>query len=100
LYELRLPLAGRSGAQPYGIGAKLDRALGLGIETPRLERPEGAIGGRGGDGRRGGGFRRGGGGFGDPGGRGSDAGMRGRGGVSQLKAVKIWTSLTLARRAG
>jgi hypothetical protein len=101
LYELRLPLAARSSDRPYGIGAGVDRPLGLGIETPKLERPDssygtrggGGAGGRGGIGGRRGGFGGGrGGGFG--GGRGG--GMRGRG-AAQMKDLKIWTTVTLAR---
>ena len=91
LYEFRLPLAAASAAQP-GIGAKMDRPVGLGLQTPKLEVPQGGVqsggggrGGRGGFGRGG----RGGGGFGD-------GGMRGRGPM-QMKELKLWTTLALAR---
>ena len=89
LYEFRLPLAAASAAQPSGIGAKMDRPVGLGLQTPKLEVPQGGGqsggGGRGGFGRGG----RGGGGFGD-------GGMRGRGPM-QMKELKLWTTLALAR---
>lgn len=91
LYELRLPLS-RSGNQSYGIGVRMDRPLGVGLETPKLERRE-DDGGRGRGGFGGGGGRGAGGGFGRGGDRG---GMRGRGGMTQMKDVKVWTTLTLA----
>jgi hypothetical protein len=91
LYEFRLPLAAASAAQPFGIGAKMDRPVGLGLQTPKLEVPQG--GGRPGGGRGGrGGFGRGGRGGGGSG----DGGMRGRGPM-QMKELKLWTTLALAR---
>jgi hypothetical protein len=67
----------------------MDRPVGLGLQTPKLEVPQG--GGRPGGGGRGGFGRggRGGGGFGD-------GGMRGRGPM-QMKELKLWTTLALAR---
>lgn len=101
LYEFRLPLAESSTTQPYGIGAKTDKPLGFGLQIPTPEFPQGGGqrggGGLGGGGRSGGGrggiggTGRGGGGFGG-------GGMRGRGGA-QMKELKVWTTLTLAREA-
>ncbi len=91
LYEFRVPLAAASAAQPSGIGAKMDRPLGLGLQTPKLEVPQ--SGGQPGGGGRGG-FGRGGRGgevFGD-------GGMRGRGPM-QMKEMKFWTTLALARES-
>jgi hypothetical protein len=92
LYEFRLPLAAASAAQPSGIGAKMDRPVGLGLQTPKLEVPQG--GGQPGGGGRGGrgGFGRGGRGGGSVG----DGRMRGRGPM-QMKELKLWTTLALAR---
>ena len=92
LYEFRLPLAAASAAQPFGIGAKMDRPVGLGLQTPKLEVPQ--SGGQPGGGGRGGrgGFGRGGRSEGSFGG----GGMRGRGPM-QMKELKLWTTLALAR---
>ena len=91
LYEFRLPLAAASAAQPYGIGATTNRPVGLGLQTPKLEVPQGG-GQPGGRGR--GGFGRGGRGDGGFGG----GGMRGRGPM-QMKELKLWTTLALARES-
>jgi hypothetical protein len=96
LYEFRLPLA-RSTDAPYGIGAKTDRPLSLGLQTPKLDAPEmerpGGRGFGGGGGGFGGGDR---GGFGG-GRRGGDmGGMRGDSPMQAMKELKIWTTLTLA----
>jgi hypothetical protein len=104
LYELKVPLE-HSTSQPYGVGVKADKALGLGLETPKVDRPaEGRFGkpggGDGGFGGRGGGFGgRGGsggrgGGFDGPGGGGG--GMRGAD-AFQPQPLKLWTTLTLAK---
>jgi uncharacterized membrane protein YgcG len=90
LYELKIPLHGGIGAQLYAHGARMDRPVGLGLQTPKLEQRERAAGGMGGfggsTGRGGfGGGRRGGGG----------GGMRGRG--EGMEELKLWTTLTLAR---
>jgi hypothetical protein len=95
VYEVRLPLAASTPAEPYGIGAKTNRTLGLGLQIPKPERPEGGAprgGGVGGFGGRGG--RGGPDGFG--GGRGG-GGMRGRGPM-EMNELKLWTTLTLATR--
>jgi len=100
-YEFRLPLARLAGESPYGIGATPDRPLGLGLRTPKLERPqmEPPGGGFGGAGRGFVGGSEGRGGFG--GGRGGDdmEGIRGADPMQAIKELKVWTTVTLARDA-
>ncbi len=103
VYELKVPLAATS-ATPHAIGTKPGRKIGLGLETPKIERSEaGGRAGRGGGGGRGGfggGGRRG--GFG--GGGGTGEGRTGRGGdgegrgLQMAKPLKAWTTIQLARR--
>ncbi len=102
VYEMRVPLM-KADKQPYAIGAKPDAIVGVGLETPQMERsemrPMGGGGGRGGFGGRGGGFGgRGGygGGYGGHGGGYGGGGYGGRGNQEQTKPLKVWTSLQLA----
>ena len=69
-YELKVPLA-RNSDHPYAIGTAPGKTIGIGIETPKLERPSSGAG-------SGGGY--GGGGYGGHGG-GRTGGMGGRGGM-------------------
>jgi hypothetical protein len=93
LYELKIPLT----AGPDAFVPVPGRPVGLGIHTPKLERPERGQreGGRGGGmgGRRGGMGGRGG---GRGGGGGAGRGMRGAG-ADGMKELKVWTKLTLAQ---
>ena len=78
VYELKVPLA-RTSAAPYAIDAKPGSLIGLGLETPKLERPQGM------------------GGFGGPGGMGGrGGGWGGRGGFDELKPLKAWATVQLA----
>jgi hypothetical protein len=108
VYELRIPLPASEG-QPYTVHAAPGATIGLGVETNQLERP----GGRGEEGERGrgGGGRPGGGGggmgggmggggmMGGGGGHGMGGGSRGGGreGMSELKPIKQWTIVHLAK---
>ena len=100
-YELKVPLA-PSEAHPYGVGAKPGQAISVGLETPKLEMPEGA--GR--EGGRGGGMGGGGGGgrIGGFGGGGGGMGRRGggdRGGMerpAQEKPLSGWVEVQLAAK--
>lgn len=56
VYELKVPLS-RTPDTPYAIEAKAGSAIGLGLETPKFERPQ-RMGGFGGMGRGGGPGRR------------------------------------------
>ncbi len=111
VYELKVPLA-KTSAESYGVGTAPGRKIGLGFETPKIERPEYAPpeerGGGGGRGGSGGGGRGGGGGFGGGGGRGGigggggGGGRSGRGGETRPEAVKrldVWTTIQLAARS-
>ena len=91
LYELKIPIAGSTDAFIPTPG----RPVGLGIHTPKLERPESGQrqGGRG-MGGSGGGMGGRGGGRGGPGGQGGA--MRG-GGPEAMGQLKVWTKLTLAQ---
>lgn len=90
LYELKIPIAGSTDAFTPAPG----RPVGLGIHTPKLERPErGQRQGGGGMGGRGGGM--GGRGGGRVGAGGQGGGMRG-GGPEAMGQLKLWTKLTLA----
>ncbi len=107
VYELKMPLA-VSESQPYGVKSSPGATIGLGIETADLARPEGRGegGGRGrggmgggppggGGGGMGGGM--GGGGGGQPGGMGGGPPGGGREGMRELKPVKVWTVVQLAK---
>jgi hypothetical protein len=106
-FEMRIPLA-KDPTTGFGIGAEAGRVLGLGLETPELERPEGPAPGRGRGGRGGmGGIGGGGGGMGGGMGRGGmgGGGMGGRpegpGGdrPERAKPIKLWTTVKLATGA-
>jgi hypothetical protein len=93
LYELQVPLATGDG-RPYAIGTSAGKTIGIGFETPKVNRPSMS---RGGGGFGGGGFGRG--GFGG-GRRGPGGGGGGRGGGGQRsfeppKPLKAWGTLTL-----
>src|SRR3954470_20467851 len=92
VYELKVPLAKTADA-PYAIEAKPGALIGFGIETPKVEQPshEGR-GGMGGFGGGMGGGRGGGGGMGGHGGGGGE-----RGGVEQVKPLKVWAAIQLAK---
>ena len=93
LIELKVPIGTGPKDFPFGIGATLDRPLGLEIEAPKTgAQYSGSInrGGGGGFGGRGGRGGYGGGGYG-----GGNQGMS-RGSRSS-KELKIWTTLTLAK---
>ena len=83
-YELRVPLQSADG---FAVGAAPGAEIGLGLETPEFERPDG-------EGRR---PRRGGGGMGPPGG-GPPGGMGGPPGdrPSPPEAFSHWIRVTLA----
>lgn len=93
-YELRVPLR-HSDTYRYAVGAGTGGVLGLGFETPELDREAlrermGERGGMGGRGGMDGGMMDGGMG----GGRGGYGGMQGLGGQ---EALKLWTRVQLAR---
>jgi len=108
VYELRVPLP-VSEAQPYGVRSAPGATIGLGIETAQLPRPGGrgeeGGGGQGGmgggppgGGRGGGGMGGGmGGGGGQPGGMGGGPPGGGREGMRELKPIKVWTVVQLAK---
>jgi hypothetical protein len=98
LYEIRVPHGAASASDLHALGARLDRPLGLGLQTPKLERDQRAQRSPGGMGGIGGGGR----GRGGMGGRGS-GGTRGRAGSAgqrpeQMKALNLWTTVNLARQ--
>ena len=111
VYELRVPLA-VSESQPYGVKSAPGATVGLGIETGELPRP-GARGEEGGGGRGRGGMGGGppGGGGGGGGGGGMGGGMMGggmpggmggspdgnRGEMRELKPIKGWATVHLAK---
>ena len=101
-YELRVPLQATADA-PYAIGVQPGAVIGLGLETPRIERPRRPGGFGGGFGGRGGGFGSGEGGMegggrrGGFGGEGGEGGGRGQfGGRARMKPIKLWATVTLA----
>jgi hypothetical protein len=111
IYELRVPLFVTE-AQPYGVKSSPGATLGLGIETAELPRPggRGEEGGRGrggmgggppggGGGGIGGGMGGGmmGGGGGQPGGMGGGPPGGGREGMRELKPIKVWVVVVLAK---
>ena len=104
VYELKVPLR-RSEAHAFAVDAAPGDVIGVGLETPEIDREAmrqqmgGRGGGRGGAGGRGGGQ----GSFGGPGsGRGgmgrAGGGPGGRGGFGgqQPEPLKLWTTVTLA----
>ncbi len=91
VYELKLPLT-RSAAQRYGIGTDPGRQIGLGFETPELDRE--AMGSQA-KGQRGGGLGgRGGGGRGGMKGGGGRGGMRPGGAMPE--PFELWTKVALS----
>ena len=94
VYELKVPLAKTADA-PYAIEAKPGALIGFGIETPKVEQPSHE--GRGGMGGFGGGMGGGrGGGMGGHGGGGGRGGGE-RGGAEQVKPLKVWAAIQLAK---
>ena len=118
VYELRVPLAVTE-AQPYGVKSSPGATIGLGIETSQPPEPTGgrfggagAKTGAGGDPTGGGGGGRGGlpppgmggggaggmgGGGGQPGGMGGGPPGGGREGMREMKPIKVWTVVQLAK---
>jgi hypothetical protein len=110
VYEIRVPLSASEG-QPYAVRSTPGSTIGLGVETgamPRVAGRSGEGGGRGGggggtggSGGGGGGGGRGGGGMGGGGGGGRGGGGMGGGGgregMRELKPVKAWTIVHLAK---
>jgi hypothetical protein len=96
VYELKVPLA-KTTEFPYAIETKPGASIGLGIETPKMERPAGE--GRGGG--MGGGFGGVGGGMGGRGGGGMGRGGGGgeHGQHEQPKPLKDWATIELAKDA-
>jgi hypothetical protein len=97
VYELRVPLP-VSASQPYGVRSAPGATIGLGIETGKLQGP-GGRGGEGGGGRggMGGGPPGGGGGMGGGGMMGGGHPEGGREGMPELKPVKAWVVVQLAK---
>ena len=108
VYELKIPLA-KTATEAYAIGTLPGRTIGLGLETPKPEGPQGSRPEGRGDAGGGGGFGgggRGGYGGGRGGGRGGGYGGGGRQGpdggglrAQNVKPLKIWTALQLAAMA-
>lgn len=96
LYEIMVPLGMATRARPHSLSVPLDRTLGFGLETPRLEEPQRGqqngqrgLGGAGGMGR----------------GRGGSETPGARGGAMRpvnpaLSELKLWTTVALARLPG
>lgn len=101
MYELQVPLR-KSEAYAFAIDAAPGDAIGVGLETPEIDREamrqqmRGRGGGRGGAGGRGG-VGGPGGGRGGIGGPGGGRGERGGFGGQQPDPFKLWTTVTLAR---
>ncbi len=99
VYELKVPLV-KSREIEYAIGAQPGALIGIGLETPKIESPrEGMTAGRGG-GMGGGGMGGGMGGRGRGGGMGGMGGGRGMGGSrggEEMKPLKAWGLLQLAK---
>lgn len=103
-YELKIPLKAAS-EYGYAVGSTPGAAIGIGIETPEIDREElrerlGGVGGRGGRGGQGGfgGAGGQGGGFGGgrgPGGQGGGLGGAPRG-LDLEESLKVWAKVTLA----
>jgi hypothetical protein len=104
IYELRVPLPA-SESQPYAVRSAPGSTIGLGIESNQMPRPEGRgeegrgrHGGMGGGPPGGGGMGGMGGGMGG-GGRGMGGGGRegGSGGMREMKPIKAWAVVHLAK---
>jgi hypothetical protein len=97
VYELKVPLA-KSDDRQYAIETAQGKTIGVGLETPKVQRPaESEQGGFGGGMGHGGGMGRGGGMGGHGGGmhRSPDAG--GGGGYETPKPLKGWATIALAK---
>jgi hypothetical protein len=121
VFEFKIPLLGSTIGPSYDLDLKPGATIGLGIETPKFERPAGGRDGRGGPGGDGGGVPGGGGGGrgGIGGGIGGGAGGMGRGGMGggrpggpggggppgdmergqNAKPIKAWLKVRLAKPA-
>jgi hypothetical protein len=108
VYEFRVPLS-VSEAEPYGVRSAPGATIGLGIETGQLPTPGGrgeeggrGRGGLGGSPPGGGGGGMGGGGMmgagGGGGGMGGGPPGGGREGMREMKPIKTWTVVVLAKR--
>ncbi len=89
VYELKIPIV-KSDLHPFAIGAEPGERIGVGIETPEIDRDKMKD-------RMEGGFH----GGGMPPGRGMGGGMRGGGmrggsGFERPKPLKVWTKVQLA----
>jgi len=96
VYELKVPLQVDDG-HPYAIGARPGATIGIGLETPEVEKPESAgdagMPGKGGRPPGGGGMGGGGMGGGPP----MGGGGHGRpGGFEPAKPIKAWATVRLA----
>ncbi|MBN1825504.1 MAG: hypothetical protein JW958_04495 [Candidatus Eisenbacteria bacterium] len=104
VYELRIPLP-CDADHPYGIGTEPGASIGVGLETPGMEAPNGGRSARGGGGMGGRGGGPPGGGRGGRGGGPSGGGMRGgppsgdRGGSASEKTLDAWGKIHLAAGA-
>jgi hypothetical protein len=97
VYELKVPLA-KTSETPYAIEAKAGSVVGLGLETPKVEHPQGREGGGGGGGMGGGMGGHGGGmgGRGGHGGYGGGGGGRHGEGYEAPPQIKLWAAVQLA----
>jgi hypothetical protein len=93
VYELKVPLE-KTADTPYAIEAKPGTLIGFGVETPKVE--QSSHEGRGGMGGFGGGMGGGRGGMGGHGGGGGRGGGE-RGGAEQVKPLKVWAAIQLAK---
>lgn len=95
IYEMRIPLQ-KGNDYSYAVGAEPGAVIGLGIETPEVNRevnrPSGGGAGFGGRGGGGGGAGFGGGG----GGRGGARPGGGARGMQSAQPISVWASVTLA----
>ena len=103
VFELRVTL-GHEGDPPMGLGSVPGQTIGLGLETPKIERPEtpgrGAGGGRpSGMGGMGGGGGMGRGGLGGRGMGGSADGSERGERPERARTLKLWTTVQLAKPA-
>jgi len=98
VYELRVPLPVTE-AQPYGVKSAPGATIGLGIESTKLQPPggRGEEGGRSGMGGRPPGGGGGGMGGGQRGGMGGLPPGGGREGMREMKPIKAWTIVRLAK---
>jgi hypothetical protein len=98
VYELKVPLA-KSGDREYAIETAPGKSIGIGLETPKMERPaESDHGGFGGGMGRGGGMGHGG-GMGRGGGMRRPGGGEMGGGYQPPKPLKGWATIALAKGA-